>query len=194
VLIELRLGLGRMDAWLVTRTSLHHTPQHQRSDGPGRNEGHVKRKKLYTALAVLALIIGVGAAWAWYAGQGTSDPTQVAKGGTSPLSVQLTISGAASELYPSDNTDFSFQVANNSGHGRAHIGGVEVTEITTDPTSCDAGWFETSDVAFTDLPANGVLAEGANANGTGTLTFLDEDLAQDDCSDAIINVTLQTTP
>jgi hypothetical protein len=159
------------------------------------------KRKLYTALGALAVLgVVAGAALAFYGGSGSG--ATIATAGTSPLGVvvDVTITPQAGdpepELYPGDVSDVEVTISGEPGWPatrRARIGSVSATvDSGSLPAGCQASWFSFS-------PPSGALPAFVTGSTPlvltgGTLTFTDEEAAQDACSGATLTLNVSASP
>jgi len=146
-----------------------------------------KPRKAAVVLTVAALV-AVGAAFAWYAGYGST--TASASAGHAPLTISLAAGTVnnGDPIYPGDIVPVPVTVTNTSGH-RAHVGSIRLASVDTGAVGCDPAWFT--------MPDEGVgetLNAGASILATGNLQFSDEQLDQGACSDASLTLHLETIP
>lgn len=151
-----------------------------------------KRRKLAVVASVVGVLAVVGAAFAWYAGFGTT--TASATAGHAPLSISVsagTVNGG-NPLYPGDFGDVPLTITNTSGHN-AHVGSVVMSGVSNSAEpDCLDSWFEAAGVPVPVGQQN--LAPGGSVTVHGSLEFIDVDLDQSACSDATITSTWETRP
>ncbi len=170
-----------------------------------------RRKKVFAALGVLAVLAAAGAAIAYFTSSGSG--TGTASVGTSSA---LTIHGtSASTLYPGTSSTVSFTVDNpSSGHeqlGTIHLASIKACTGTgsswngsacsnsgTEQTTCESvetGASDTNTANFwmADVVANQDVGNGNGqaVTATGTLKMNDLSSSQDACKNA--NLTLNFT-
>lgn len=159
------------------------------------------KRKVFGLGAVLAVAaIVVSAAWSFYGGSGTGSAQAAA--GTSPLGVVVDVDitqqagDPEAALYPGDTADVAITIsgeANWPANRRARIASVDASVDTSSlPVGCDSAWF-----AFTapsgSLPAFVTGSTPLVLTG-GTLEFTDEEVAQDACSDATLDLDVTASP
>jgi hypothetical protein len=144
--------------------------------------------KKFTIVAVIALLVAAGGAYAFWtaAGSGTASGT-VAAGGT------ITLNGTfPADIAPGLTRTVTFQ-ATNLTSSAITVGTVHLVSVAVDAghSSCAV-----ADFTMPDVVENQPVAAGATAyalSGTGTLTMANTASNQDACKSATLTLTLSSS-
>jgi hypothetical protein len=146
----------------------------------------LRNRKLVALLATLALATTAVAGYAFWTttGSGSGSATNASANGTIVLHASF-----AGGLFPGGSRTVSF-TADNAGASNLHVGTITTDSITTDKPLCDVADFSIDPV----LSDTNVLAgaSGQALAGTGTLSFANTAVNQDECKGAIVTLHLSS--
>jgi hypothetical protein len=151
----------------------------------------VTRKKLLSAVAVVAVLGIAAGAYAYFTSTGSGTGT-ASVGTTQAVTIHATVGGA---LYPGTSQPVTFTIDNPSS-GTQRVGTITLTKITPDAThsTCSTAITgEKPDFTMAAVTVNKTFAPGSGqaVTPTGTLTMNDTGVSQDACQGATL--TLQLT-
>jgi hypothetical protein len=139
------------------------------------------KKRTIVALSVVAVLVGAGAAVAYFTASG---------GGTGSASVGSSSSiglssSAVSGLFPG-GADVPVTVhVHNGGSGNQNVGTISgsISDTTTSGGTCKGSWFQVDPVAY-----NTTVDAGATADVSTKVRMLDDGTNQDACQGANLTI------
>jgi hypothetical protein len=154
------------------------------------------KKRMLAALSVVAVLVGAGAAVAYFTSSG-SGTGQASVGSSTAFTVNVA-AATGGPLYPGSGTENLTYTVHNGSSGHQNLSSTSaavaadnngaITDNGTSVTGCKASWFTATNHA-PSLPQN--LAGGADATGGNVdVTMQDSGTSQNACQGAHPDITV----
>jgi hypothetical protein len=154
------------------------------------------KKRMLAALSVVAVLVGAGAAVAYFTSSG-SGTGQASVGSSTAFTVNVA-AATGGPLYPGSGTETLSYTVHNGSSGNQNLSSTSaavaadssgnITDHGTSVAGCQAAWFTATNHAPT-LPQN--LAGGADSSaGSVDVTMQDSGTNQDACQGAHPDITV----